>query len=429
MTNVLEQLQQWLTTWGLPTDLVSPLAIAGTLLALILLVVLSYWLARRLLLEVVHRLVKRSRTQWDDVLMQKRFFNYLAHLVPAVVLEIASPYFFPQKDWLEALLLRVTNVYLVLMVILAIFALLSTVQYFLSRHSALRDQPIGSYFQLGRIVVGIIGGILMLSIALDKSPVFFLSTFGAMTAIILLVFRDTILGFVASIQIAANDMVHIGDWVEMPKFGANGSVTAITLATIKVRNWDHTMSNIPTYAFISDSFKNWQAMIASGGRRIMRALLIQQHSVRFCSADDLARYREIQLLTDYLDRTAEDYASYNLARQIDGALPINGRTLTNLHLFRHYAEAYLRHHPGVHRGEDMLLMVRQLDPTEHGLPLQVYCFTNTTAWAQYEAIQADIFDHLLAAAPYFDLELFELPSGKDWERWGMNRDQGRTNDQ
>jgi miniconductance mechanosensitive channel len=418
--NVLQQTKQWLAAWGLDDQLIQPTAVVATFLLLMLLVILSYWLARRLLLQAVHRLVKRSRTKWDDVLMRKRFFSYLAHLVPAVVLQTASIYFFPQKDWLEILILRVTNVYMVLMVILVFFALLSTVEHFLSRSEGLRDQPIGSYFQLSRIVLGVIGGILMLSLALDKSPLFFLSTFGAMTAIILLVFRDTILGFVASIQIAANDMVHLGDWVEMPKYGADGSVIAITLATIKVRNWDHTISNLPTYAFISDSFKNWQAMKRSGGRRIMRALYLRIGSIRLCTPEDLARYRRIQLISAYLDQRSQEIDQYNRERNLDQSILINGRNLTNVGIFREYATQYLRQHPGVHQRADMLLMVRQLEPTEHGLPLQVYCFTNTTVWAEYESIQSDIFDHLLTAASWFDLELFERPSSADMRAWGQD---------
>lgn len=417
--NVLQQIKQWLAAWGLDDSLIKPIAVVATFLLLMLVVIVSYWLAHRLLLQAVHRLVERSRSKWDDVLMRKRFFSYLAHLVPAVVLQTASTYFFPQTDWLEILILRATNVYMVLMVILVFFALLSTVEYFLSRSEGLRDQPIGSYFQLSRIVLGVMGGILMLSIALDKSPLFFLSTFGAMTAIILLVFRDTILGFVASIQIAANDMVHIGDWVEMPKYGADGSVIAISLATIKVRNWDHTISNLPTYAFISDSFKNWQAMKLSGGRRIMRAMHLRMGSIRLCTPEDLERYRRIQLIRAYLDNRTQEIDQYNHERNIDKSILINGRNLTNVGVFREYATRYLRQHPGVHQRADMLLMVRQLEPTEHGLPMQVYCFTNTTAWAEYEGIQSDIFDHLLAAASWFDLEVFERPSGVDVRHWGQ----------
>lgn len=406
--NVLQQLKKWFTTWGLQEDLIDPLAVGAALLLLSLIVVLSYWLARRLLLRGVHRLVERSRTKWDDMLMNKNFFSYLAHLAPAIVLQVTAPYFFPKTALIEVAILRGTNIYMVLMVVLVIFALLHPLQRFFERREGLRDQPIGSYFQLARIIIGLIGGILILSIALDKSPVFFLSTFGAMTAIILLVFRDTILGFVASIQIAANDMVHIGDWVEIPKHNADGNVIAITLATIKIRNWDKTISSVPTYAFISDSFTNWQGMKASGGRRIMRSLLIKVSSVRFCQEEDMTRFRTYQLLSDWI---AEQDGR---ADTPDASLLINAQPPTNIGLFRQYAMAYLKQHPDIHQRPDMLLMVRQLAPTEHGLPLQVYCFTKTTIWSEYETIQADIFDHLLAAVSWFDLELFELPTSLDF---------------
>lgn len=410
---LVDWIKNWLTQAFLPEKWAGPLATLATFLLLVLIGAFAFFVARRLVLTGIRRLVIRSRTQWDDRLLHNKFFSRLAHIFPALVIQGLAPLMFPARDQLEALILKATNIYLVVMLVLAFFSLLKTIEYFLSRTDGLKDQPIGSYFQLGRIVVALVGGILTLSLALDKSPLFFLSTFGAMTAIILLIFRDTILGFVASIQIAANDMVHIGDWVEMPKYGANGDVIQITLATIKVRNFDKTISHIPTYAFISESFRNWQGMKKAGGRRIMRAIYLKQSSIRFCSPEDLEKFGQVELIHNYLQRKAKEIEQHNQEQQVDKSLLLNGRNLTNLGLFREYAEAYLRQLPYIHRGPDMLMMVRPLDPTPQGLPLQIYCFTNDTQWVSYEKMQADVFDHLLASVAFFDLEIFEYPSGSD----------------
>ncbi len=398
-----------LSAWNLPENWANGLATLIGALALIVVWVIAYLIAKRLILAAIRKLVTRSRTQWDDILLEKKFFDRLAHIFPALVLQAVSPYLFPAQDHLVELVTKGVNIYLVVMLVMALFALLQTLEYFFSQSEGLKDQPIGSYFQLVRIILSLMGGILVLSFALDKSPLFFLSTFGAMTAIILLIFRDTILGFVASIQIAANDMVHIGDWIEMPKYGTDGDVIQITLATIKVRNFDKTISHIPTYAFISESFRNWQGMRQSGGRRIKRSIYIKQSSIRFCLEEDLKKLTQVELLKDRLQLVVQEINQHNQEKKIDKSILMNGRQLTNLGLFREYTEAYLRQLPFINLAPGMTLMVRQLDPTPHGIPLQVYCFTNDTRWVPYEKMQADIFDHLLASISYFDLKVFEYP--------------------
>ncbi len=410
--NVIAWVQDHLQEAGLEAYWASTLAVLVALLSLLLIAALSFAITKRLLLAGIQKLVARSRVQWDDVLLEKKFFSRLAHIFPALIILQSAPFIFPAQDQLELFLVKSVNVYLVVMVVLAVFSMLHTGEHFLSRTRPFQDQPIGSYFQLGRIVFALVGGILVLSISLDKSPLFFLSTFGAMTAVILLVFRDTILGFVASIQIAANDMVHIGDWVEMPKFEANGDVIQITLATIKIKNFDQTISHIPTYAFISESFRNWQGMKRAGGRRIKRAIHLKQSSVRFCSAQDLERYQRYELIRTHIDQQKESInptSSNGESSHLAPAL-INEKQLTNLGLFRRYAETYLQQSEHIHQSPPLILMVRQLSPGPNGIPIEVYCFSRDTRWVVYEKIQADIFDHLIAAVKFFDLEIFEYPS-------------------
>ena len=276
------------------------------------------------------------------------------------------------------------------------------------------DKPIGSYFQLGRIILYLISAILILSVLLGKSPIYFLSVFGAMSAVVLLIFKDTILGFVSSIQMSANDMVRVGDWIEMPKFNADGDVIAINLNTVKVRNWDKTVTTIPTYFFTSDSFKNWRGMQESGGRRIKRSLNINVKSVKFVDATARESYKKIFLLKDYIETRQKEIEVFNSKYDFDSSVLINGRRMTNLGVFRHYVESYLKNHPKIHQG--LTLLVRQLPLEDKGIPIEVYCFTKTTAWNEYEDIQADIFDHLLASASFFDLEVFQQVSGSDFSK-------------
>jgi len=274
-----------------------------------------------------------------------------------------------------------------------------------------REKPIKGYVQISMIIISIFGGIFALSTLLNRSPWPLLSGLGAMTAILLLIFKDSILGLVASIQLSVNDMVRIGDWIEMPKFNADGDVIDVSLHTVKVRNWDKTITTIPAYALIADSFKNWRGMSESGGRRIKRAINIDMTSVKFCTPEMLDRYEKFQLLTDHVRSKRKEIAEYNAAHSIDTSELINGRNLTNIGTFRNYLVAYLRHHPKIHN--DMTFLVRQLPAGEHGLPIEVYVFSNDQAWANYEAIQADIFDHILAILPEFDLRVFQQPSGND----------------
>ena len=335
----------------------------------------------------------------------------MAHIVPAVIVKLAAPVVFADHSSLLPLVFKVIDSYLVIVGLILILSFLKVIEYSLSNTESFKEKPLTSYFQLIRIILYLATGILILSILLAKSPLYFLSAFGAMTAILLLIFKDTILGLVASVQISSNDMVRVGDWIEMPKFNADGDVMAINLNTVKVQNFDRTTTTIPTYYFISDSFKNWRGMVESGGRRIKRAIYINAQSIRFVDPETRERYKKFNLLTDYINKRQTEIDEYNANNNVDTSILINGRRMTNIGVFRHYVENYLKNHPRI--SKEMTLMVRQLAIEDRGVPIEIYCFTNTTKWTEYESIQADVFDHVLSAAGFFDLEIFQQPSGKD----------------
>ncbi|MDD4065252.1 MAG: mechanosensitive ion channel [Bacteroidales bacterium] len=388
------------------------------LLVLLLVIALLAWLfffiTKRLVNGVLLKYVKRSRVKWDDMLMDNKVFSNLAHIVPAIIVKVITPIIFRDFEKIVPFVIKLTDIYLIVVIMMVINATLRVSEKIISKSKAFVDKPLSSYFQLIRIILYIAAGILVLSILMGKSPVYFLSAFGAMTAIIMLIFKDTILGLVASVQISANDMVRVGDWVEMPKFNADGDVLAINLNTVKVQNWDKTVTTIPTYYFITDSFKNWRGMQESGGRRIKRAVYINARTIKFVDPDTREKYLRYYLLKDYITQRQKDIDRHNKEHNIDTSVLINGRRMTNLGVFRHYVESYLRNHPGIRK--DMTLMVRQLNIEDRGIPIEIYCFTTTTEWVKYEEIQADIFDHLLAAVYFFDLEIFQQPGGSDITR-------------
>ncbi|GAB2500431.1 mechanosensitive ion channel family protein [Arenimonas alkanexedens] len=384
----------------------------SSVVALLLLAWLADQLTQRLLVRVLARLVKASPVKWDDALLARGVIRRLAHAVPAVVIYLGAPLLPGVPEALVVVLRNVAAAYVVLTAAQAISALLSSIQDIYDAQDPVRarSRPIKGYLQLVKIALFVLASVLVVAVLVDKSPLLLLSGFGAMTAVLLLVFKDTILSLVASVQIGSNDMVRVGDWIEMPQFGADGDVVDVALHTVKVQNWDKTITTIPTHAMISGSFKNWRGMSESGGRRIKRALSIDQGTVRYlddAQREDLSRF---VLLQPYLARKSAELADWNARRQ--GKAPVNLRRLTNLGTFRAYARAYLEAHPAIR--DDMTLLVRQLDPGSQGLPIEIYCFTATTAWGEYEDIQSDIFDHLLAILPEFGLRAFQSPSGADF---------------
>jgi miniconductance mechanosensitive channel len=390
-----------------------------TFLLLVLAILISYvlWRAtRKILITLIHTLAKKSKTKWDDYLMKHRFFNALAHLVPFFIMEAMVETVFVNFPAIKDLLLRVMDILIVLIILYSILRFLNAARSILKEMQSLKDKPIDSYFQLTKIVVSGFLVILMISIALDVNPLVTLTSMGALTAILILVFKDTILGFVGSVQLASNDMIRVGDWVTMEKYGADGDVTKINLATVKIQNFDKTITTIPTYAFISDSFKNWRGMKDSDGRRLMRSIHIKIQSVKFCSEEMLNRMGEIELIRSYIDQKEQEILEYNRTNDINKTVLLNGRNQTNLGVFSHYVNCYLKQSEDIN--SNMTLMVRQLPSTSNGVPVQVYAFTKTKDWPEYERVMANIFDHLLAAVPYFDLEVFESPTGTDFQRLG-----------
>lgn len=408
-----EMFFNWLS--GLGVDVTPMMALVIALGFIVLTAMVLHLVLHRILLVRLVGLLGKTKQMWLPPQLQQRLFYRLAFVFQGAVLLGQAEIWLPKASESLALIELLAQLWILLFLLLGLFALLDCLLS-LSRHTRLgRDLPLRGIFQGVKLVASILVGILMIALLLGKSPLFLFSGLGAMTAVLMLVFKDPILGLVAGIQLSANRMLSVGDWLQMDKYGADGEVTDIGLTTVKVSNWDKTITTIPTYALISDSFKNWQGMTESGGRRIKRSVNIDMTSVRFLTSQEQLQLKQARLLAPYLSRKEQELSSYN--QQLSDAIscPINGRHLTNLGTLRAYLDAYLRAHAGIRK--DMTLMVRQLAPTTDGLPLEIYCFTATTAWAEYEGIQADIFDHIFAIIEQFHLRLHQSPTGYDMHSW------------
>jgi miniconductance mechanosensitive channel len=404
---MVEHIEQWLVNIGISENLALYLRWISLGLAMIIVAYLSDYLAKRFLLAGVSRVVKKTRTNWDDSLLRRKVFTRLAHIAPALVIYFSSHLFPPLQEILQ----RLSVVYMILVGLSVINSTLNAVNDIYRTFSISRQRPIKGYLQIAKIIITIFIVIIAISTLMDRSPWLILSGLGAMTAILLLIFKDSILGLVASVQLSSNDMVRIGDWIEMPKYGADGDVIDVTLHTVKVQNWDKTITSIPSYSLISDSFKNWRGMSESGGRRIKRSINIDMSSVKFCTNEMLDRFEKYQLIKEYIQIKRKELAEYNKENTIDTSELINGRNLTNLGTFRAYLVAYLHNRPDVHK--EMTFLIRHLPPGSNGIPIEIYIFSTDQVWANYEAIQADIFDHILAVLPMFDLSVFQYPTGGD----------------
>lgn len=402
---------EWLQQQGFSAASADVMARAAAFGALIVLAVIVNWIAKKVILRAVQAVVKRTAMTWDDVMVESGVFTRLSHLAPALVFDALGAEVLGGNAEALAMLESATTIYLIIIGLMVLHALLDAVRLIIAGTSRGAQIPIKGFTQAVMLIACLIAGVFVLATLMGKSPVYFLSGIGAVTAIVILVFKDAILGFVAGIQISVNQMVRIGDWIEMPKAGADGDVIDVSLTTVKVRNWDKTITTIPTYSLISDSFKNWRGMFESGGRRIKRSLLIDMQTVGFADEAGLEHWRKFRLLKPYLDEKLKEIADENASRGEDLGVLGNGRRLTNVGTFRAYCVAYLKNHPSIHK--DMTFLVRQLQPTEHGLPLEIYVFTTDTRWAVYEGIQADVFDHLLAVIGQFGLRVFQAPSGYD----------------
>ena len=385
---------------------------AGAMFAILIAFSLLVWyLSRVLLLQILHMLVDRSKSTLDDHLLKNKVFRSLAHLVPLMFMDYFLSIVFYQFPNTHGGLSKLVSVLIIFAVTVSLNRGMNAFRDFIKEKDVYSDKPIQSYFQVAKIIITGILLIMMLSVVTSKSPLFFLTSLGAVSAILLLVFKDTILGFVSSIQLSANDMIRIGDWVTMDKFGADGDVEEINIATVKVRNFDKTITTIPTYSFISDSFKNWRGMQESDGRRIKRAVNIQIDSIEFASIELIERLRKIRILKEFIEEREREIERYNREHGYIGEEAINARRQTNIGLYRRYIEYYLRNNDHINRS--MPLVVRQLEPSSVGVPIEIYCFTKTKEWNQYEGITADIFDHIFAVTHYFELTIFESPSGRD----------------
>lgn len=384
------------------------------LLAVVVLVVsyLMYLIASRIILVSLKKLFKHTATHVDDVFVEKGAFHRLAYLVPLLVIYLSADLFPEYSDYIR----RFLSALLVVVLILVINAVLDAVNVIYRQSKFAQVLNIKSYLQISKLLLNILGGIIVIAIVIDKSPIYLLSGIGALTAVLLLIFKDTILSFVASIQIHSNELFKVGDWLEVPQFGADGDVIDIALHTVKIQNWDKTISIIPSHKLIESSFKNWRGMSESGGRRIKRSIYIDQTSIRFCDEPMIEKFKSFKLLAPYMEAKLAEIDAANADENINMQALVNGRRLTNIGTFRAYITAYLKNHPRIH--QDLTFLIRQLAPSEKGIAIEIYVFTNITDWIAYEAIQADIFDHLLAVLTEFELQVFQNPTGKNFEQLG-----------
>jgi len=404
--HIINNFSDWLLTHGVEPDMVHYIRLLILIVALSIILFIVDIVAKKIIVGSITKVLVKSKNKWDDVLLEKGIFSQLAHLFPAIVVNWSTPFVFSDfTTWIPTIN-KLVDGYMIIVVVMFLTSFFNALEHFFANSKKFKDKPIESYFQLAKLISYFIAGIFILSLALGKSPIYLLGAFGAVSAVLLLIFKDTILGFVASIQIATNDMVRVNDWVEMSKYGADGNVIKITLNTVKVRNWDNTITTIPTYALVSDSFKNWRGMQEVGARRIKRHLYIRPKSIRFANAEMLEKFKSFQLVETYLTERQQEIETNNTTIKADKTEVINGRNLTNIGVFREYTERYLQSHNEIN--PNMTLMVRQLQSNQYGLPLEIYCFAKTTNWEAYEGIQSDIMDHLFAASESFGLEIYEL---------------------
>lgn len=411
-------IHDWLVNYGVSPGMADTLSVVIMILFIALICYIANLITKKIVIRVITHFVNRNKFQWDNMLLERKVFHRLSHIVPAIIIY----YFAPVFPTFQHLIEKVAITYFIIAGIMVLTALLDAINDIYQTHDISKVRPIKGYLQVVKIVVITIAGIIIIANLLGESPLILLSGIGALSAVIMLVFQDSILGLVAGVQLTSNDMVRVGDWIEMPKYGADGDVIDISLVTIKVQNWDKTIVTIPAYALVSDSFKNWRGMQAAGGRRIKRSLFIDTNSVHFCTEEMIDKFKKIHYLEDYINKKEKEIAEYNEKNEINRENKVNGRAMTNIGVFRAYIDNYLNNHPGIHKG--MTLMVRQLAPSENGLPLEIYAFTNNTEWAVYETIQSDIFDHLYAVAPEFGLRIFQNPSGYDLRSLGAGKETG-----
>jgi miniconductance mechanosensitive channel len=406
---IMKLIRNRLLEYGMDPVLTDYLAAIIMIIFIGILCIAANFITKKVVLRVITHIITNNKFEWDNILLERKVFHRLSHIVPAIIIYYFSSTFPDYQQLIE----KGAITYIIVVGLMVIYSFLNAFNDIYLTFEISKIKPIKGYIQVVQIIVFILGGIIIIANLMGESPFILLSGIGALSAVLLLVFKDSLLGLVAGIQLAANDMVRVGDWIEMPKYEADGDIIDISLNTVKVQNFDKTITTIPSYALISDSFKNWRGMQVSGGRRIKRSIFIDTNSITFCTEEMIEKFKTIQFLSNYITSKEQEIAEYNAKNDINRNNPVNGRALTNIGVFRAYINQYLQHHPGI--SQEMTLLVRQLAPTEIGLPLEIYAFTNDIRWDVYETIQSDIFDHLFAVAPEFGLHLFQNPSGNDFK--------------
>lgn len=402
----------WLSELGTPEWLTAAITITIDVILLALIAFLTDFIARKVLLNIIARIVKRSKTKWDDYFYERKVFRNLAHLLPAFLVYYAFPFVFDDIPGSILILQKLVQLYIIILVVMVANKALRALEDLAINSEKLVNSPLRTVSQVVRILVFFVAAVLVISVISGIEAAKLLGILAGTSAILILIFQDSIVGLLANFQITMYDLLRVGDWVTLSKYDVDGDVLAIDLTTVKVRNFDKTISSVPAKAFVNDAFINWRGMKEEGARRIKRDILIDINSIAFCSESDLARFAKVQLVQAYITTKQAEIDAYNSKHKIDTGYAINGRRQSNIGVYRNYVQKYLENHPRI--DTNFMVMVRQLQPTANGIPIEVYCFTNTTIWADYEVIQADIFDHLFAATSYFGLRLYQAPSGRDF---------------
>ncbi|MFQ3182522.1 MAG: miniconductance mechanosensitive channel [Polaribacter sp.] len=412
--NMKHLLYDYLRTIGMSEIAAKYVNMLLLLVALLILVFSIDFIIRKIILKLFTQFATNTKTNFDNLLVKNKTPRNIAHIIPLIIALELSPIVFADFAYFNTIIEKGLRLFAVILILWVVRSILNTFKDYFKTLESLKDKPIDSYIQVFMMFAWVLGILALIAIVTGIEFIKFITTIGAASAVMILVFKDTILGFVASIQVSINDMVRIGDWITFEKYGADGDVTEINLSTVKVQNFDKTITTIPTYALISDSFKNWRGMEDSEGRRIKRALNIKLASVSYLSKEQVNELKKIQSIATYLEMRQADIETYNTKNNINKELLLNGRNLTNIGVFRKYIETYIENHSGIHK--EMIIMVRQLTPDTQGIPIEIYAFSRDKRWENYEYIMADIFDHIIAAVPYFNLEIFELPSNSSFFR-------------
>ena len=405
--------RQWLTKQNLSEDLISNLTIAFDVLALILIALVADFVARKVVFVVIKRLVAKSKTKWDDYFYEQKVFKNLVHLIPAFIILFSLDFVFDDIPSVIAPLSKTIKLYIILLIVIVINKALKAFENLMVHDEKLANSPLRTLSQVSRILLFFGALVIVISILSGIKIGSIVGILAGTSAILILIFQDTINGLLANLQITMYDLLRVGDWVTLSKYGADGDVMAIDLTTVKIRNFDKTISSVPAKAFVNDSFVNWRGMKEAQGRRIMRNIIIDISSIGFCTEADIAKFSKVKLVQDYVMSKQDEIDNDNKERGLDSPATLNGRIQTNLGVYRNYILSYLNNHPNI--DPHFTIMVRQLQSTPQGVPVEVYCFANTTVWTKYELIQADIFDHLYAATAHFGLRLYQAPSGKDFQ--------------